>query len=208
MTSDVNQHGARDRSVADPLTQLRDELILAHHEIVRLQRLVDNLTATHHQDLLTGLMNRAGFEAAFAREWLRAIRSALPIGLIFVDLDAFKPINDRFGHAAGDDALRAVASVIGTEAKRSGEIAARYGGDEFVVIAPQAAVEGAVRLGARIAENVARIEFVCRSERIPLRVSVGAAASAPQRGSSREELLRAADEAMYRAKRSRPRGGP
>lgn len=198
--------GARDRA-ADPVVQLRDELNLARHEIVRLQRLVDNLTAVNHQDLLTGLMNRAGFEAAFAREWLRAIRSALPIALIFVDLDAFKPINDRFGHAVGDEALRAVASVIGTEAKRSGEIAARYGGDEFVVIAPQAALEGAVRLGARIAGNVARIDFVCLNERVPLRVSVGAAAAAPERGQRRDELLRAADDAMYRAKRSRPRGG-
>jgi diguanylate cyclase (GGDEF)-like protein/putative nucleotidyltransferase with HDIG domain len=143
------------------------------------------------------LLNRRGFEAAFETELERARRTEENLSVIVGDLDSFKDLNDTFGHATGDDALRRVGA--GLEArKRSWDSAARVGGEEFALIAPDSDEHGAYILAERLRTAVERefsVEGPC-----DLTVSFGIA-SYPVHGSTSSSLLQAADQALYAAKR-------
>ncbi|MET0517214.1 MAG: diguanylate cyclase, partial [Burkholderiaceae bacterium] len=99
----------------------------AAHSNARLAQLV-------HQDGLTGIANRRHFDAALDNEWLRARRSGAALALLMLDVDQFKQYNDAFGHLAGDDCLRRVAALLPEMARRPGDLAARFGGEEFAVV--------------------------------------------------------------------------
>ncbi|HEY6538272.1 MAG TPA: sensor domain-containing diguanylate cyclase [Candidatus Dormibacteraeota bacterium] len=157
---------------------------------VQLHQQLEQLAMT---DSLTGLHNRHVLEDALARELQRAERTERPCSVLFCDLDNFKQVNDRFDHATGDQILQQVAAVIRQRLRR-GDLAARYGGDEFVVLLPETDLAAAVA----VAEDLrGRIEAV--PARTPVTVSIGVASSAGLRyeGSS---FLAAADAAMYLAK--------
>ena len=138
-------------------------------------------------------------EESLERELHRARRNQSSIGIIMTDIDFFKKFNDSFGHAAGDAMLREVAAFL-KNGIRKADIACRYGGEEFTIILPQATLEQAGKCATQLwndAKNV-RIEF--RSEPLGrLTLSLGVAAF-PQHGDSVDELLQAADKALYKAK--------
>ncbi len=173
---------------------------------LRNDRLLGELTTVsdelEHQamhDALTGLPNRTRLLGALEEE-LRS-PDASPI-LLFLDLDGFKPVNDRLGHEAGDELLKLVATRLG-EAVRAGDLVARLGGDEFTVllqgrVPPQRASELATRIQQRLAEP-----FLLGQETVSIAASVGIAVA--EAGIDQSELLRRADVAMYRAKK-RARG--
>jgi diguanylate cyclase (GGDEF)-like protein/putative nucleotidyltransferase with HDIG domain len=163
----------------------------------RLTALIEGLTNAARRDPLTELLNRRGFEEAFDVELERARRTETPLTLIVADLDRFKLVNDGFGHAAGDEALTRVAQAIRT-AKRSFDSAARVGGEEFALLAPNSDEHGAYMLAERIRGDIER-SFADRGPR-PLTSSFGIA-TFPLHGQSAEALLRAADQALYAAKR-------
>ncbi|MDJ0939755.1 MAG: GGDEF domain-containing protein [Woeseiaceae bacterium] len=152
-------------------------------------------------DALTGLGNRHYMEETFPREIERCGRDERPVALIMVDVDNFKDFNDKFGHVAGDRALRAVSEILKKQF-RPHDVIVRYGGDEFAVLLPDVDAE----LGLAIAERVRRA--VCGKTadgedsliQIPIRVSMGVAAL--DKGGELEDLIRAADAALYRAKRA------
>jgi len=148
-------------------------------------------------DALTGCYNRRSFEMQFDREMLVAKRQHHPLSLIMLDLDRFKGLNDSVGHDAGDAALRKLADCFKQEL-RGVDCAARFGGDEFALILPQAYAEGALIVAERLRARIAEI-------RIPgfgnLSASMGIA-TFPVDGSSRSELVVAADSALYSAKRT------
>jgi len=148
-------------------------------------------------DALTGCYNRRCFEMQFDREMLVAKRQHHPLSLIMLDLDRFKGLNDSVGHDAGDAALRKLADCFKQEL-RGVDCAARFGGDEFALILPQAYAEGALIVAERLRARIAEI-------RIPgfgnLSASMGIA-TFPLDGSSRSELVVAADSALYSAKRT------
>jgi diguanylate cyclase (GGDEF)-like protein len=150
-----------------------------------------------HTDALTGLMNRNCFDHAIAPALARAERAREPGALLFIDLDDFKLVNDDLGHAVGDEVLAVVAMRL-REAVRSGDIAARYGGDEFVAYLDNVCPERARAIAERI---IAHIEQPCATSAGQRRVtpSVGIALY-PAHGHCAAELLRYADSAMYRAK--------
>ena len=178
----------------------------------------DRLRALATRDPLTGLANRRLMEEALDVQLGEAARLGRPLAVVLLDLDRFRDYNRRHGHLAGDEALRALASLL--EAVRRGEeLACRYGGDEFVLIMPSAtATEALVRLEGlerRLAEHAAART---KSPLDPVTASIGIAEAAAD-GSDPAALIAAADEAMYRAKQaggnriclaaaSRPVGGP
>jgi len=150
-------------------------------------------------DSLTGLFNRAFFFAAVEREIQRSSRSGRRFGLLMMDLDGLKEINDRFGHFQGDQVLRAVAQVIRTGVRRI-DTAARYGGDEFVVLLPETEPTGAYVLAEKIRQGVAELGVAGADEEIRTSMSIGAV-SYPDDGTTADDLLISADRAMYVSKR-------
>jgi diguanylate cyclase (GGDEF)-like protein len=166
-----------------------------------LQKSHDKLSRLSMTDPLTGLRNRRSYQERFEEEILRAERYGHELALIMIDLDGFKPVNDRFGHAVGDEVLTRVAEIL-TENVRGGDVAARLGGDEFAVLLPETGHEGAARLAGKLSGLIG--EAVVESD--GCQVSVGASAGIavyPLDGSSVEAVEKCADDAMYRNKESR-----
>jgi diguanylate cyclase (GGDEF)-like protein len=161
------------------------------HGIVERQALVDGLT---------GLANRRQGDAALATELARAERLGGPVGLILADVDDFKLVNDQHGHPTGDIVLRDLAQAL-QETIREIDTAARWGGEEFAVILPGTDLEGSAQVAERVRQALTQRGMVS-AEGVPLRVtaSFGVAASSPT--TTMSELIEAADEALYRAKRA------
>jgi diguanylate cyclase (GGDEF)-like protein len=160
--------------------------------------LYEEATRLSITDGLTGLWNRRLFDLRISEELQRAIRFQEPFGLLLVDLDHFKGVNDRYGHQAGDAVLVELARRL-TEATREVDVVTRFGGEEFALILPKTPVRGTLRLAEKVREVVAHEPFAAGNASIPVTVSVGAA-SYPDHGLSAADLLAAADAALYRAK--------
>ncbi|HSN93256.1 MAG TPA: GGDEF domain-containing protein [Anaeromyxobacteraceae bacterium] len=155
------------------------------------------------QDPLTGLYNRRHFEERLGAELAAAQRHARPVSLLLVDIDHFKSVNDRHGHLAGDEALKRVGAVLGG-ALRKEDVLARYGVEEFVVIARETGLAGAGALAERIRQAVERAPLTWEGSEVGLTVSVGVtvAAGIPEyvAGRTDRELFQSADRALYAAK--------
>ncbi|HSN91028.1 MAG TPA: GGDEF domain-containing protein [Anaeromyxobacteraceae bacterium] len=151
-------------------------------------------------DALTGLPNRRAFEEALAREVARARRAGTPLGLLLVDVDHFKRVNDERGHPAGDEVLRAVAGRIASAA-RAGDLVGRVGGEEFALALPGAGAADAREAGERVRARVADGPVALEGGDLAVTVSVGVASlgEPPEEG---PDLVARADEALYRAKRA------
>jgi diguanylate cyclase (GGDEF)-like protein len=163
-----------------------------------IARLFRRLSDAAHRDHLTGLLNRRGFQNVFDTELERARRADQTLSLIVGDLDRFKLVNDAHGHAAGDDVLTRVAAAI-AGAKRGFDSAARVGGEEFAVLAPDCDEHGAFMLAERIKAAV-HDAVMARDPGSPLTISFGIS-TFPLHGQSADALLRTADQALYAAKR-------
>jgi len=152
-------------------------------------------------DGLTGLLNRRTLDEILNLEWLRAQRSLQTLSVLFIDIDHFKAYNDGYGHQTGDDTLIAVGCRINENLLRPADLAARYGGEEFVVVLPNMSQESAVRLAESIRESVGEMALPhSASEHARVTVSIGVASCAPGDFAEVSALLKAADEALYRAK--------
>lgn len=162
----------------------------------------DLLARLASEDALTGLANRRRFEEAFEREWKRAARQAECVSLLLADIDHFKSINDRYGHPAGDRCLRRVAEALHSLCRRPGEVVARYGGEEFVALLPNVSSEGAQAIAARALSAVRSIPVADLGLDATLSVSIGVVTASPRNGADAQDTIRAADEALYAAKRS------
>jgi diguanylate cyclase (GGDEF)-like protein len=151
-------------------------------------------------DAKTGLLNAREFEAALLHELERANRSSLPFSLLMLDLDHFRNFNNTHGHLAGDAVLRALAETIGMEL-RHGDIAARFGGEEFAVVIPGADQSAALQVAERIRAAIEARRVHEETAGVPLRatVSIGVA-TYPAHGRTPKELTHEADQALYRAK--------
>lgn len=153
-----------------------------------------------HHDYLTGLANRRLFMDRLDQEFKHAKRRNLPLALLFLDLDGFKEINDSLGHEAGDRLLIDVAERL-TACVREDDSVARLGGDEFTVILSGATQRRDVELVAQSIINKLAMPFHIAEQTVHVSASIGAALS-PEHASSPESLLKAADEAMFKAKKS------
>ena len=150
-------------------------------------------------DSLTGLYNRAYLSAAVDREIQRSARSGRGFCVVMMDLDELKPINDRYGHFHGDRVLRGVSEIIRHGVRRI-DTAARYGGDEFVILLPETDPPGALVLAEKIRQGVADLAIETPTERIRTSLSIGVVAY-PEDGRTADDLMISADRAMYLSKR-------
>jgi diguanylate cyclase (GGDEF)-like protein len=150
-------------------------------------------------DPLTGLYNRAHFFTEFERELRLSQRAGRSFALLMVDLDGLKPVNDSFGHHYGDQLLQAVTQVI-QHTVRTTDTPARYGGDEFVVLLPDTDAAGAFVVAEKLRRDIAALSVQVSDRTIRTSVSIGLVAY-PDDGSSVDELMAAADAALYEAKR-------
>jgi diguanylate cyclase (GGDEF)-like protein len=151
-------------------------------------------------DELTGLHNRRAFDDALASEVERAKRFGSDLGLVLIDLDSFKHVNDTYGHPQGDLVLREVARVL-RDSSREIDHSARYGGEELAVILPGTDIEGAFNRAERIREEIEQLQIprLDGGGTLSITTSCGAAAVRSASADGRE-LVQAADDALYEAK--------
>lgn len=161
------------------------------------RELVDMRTLAE-RDALTGLHNRGAFDARLASELARYERYGRPLSLIVLDIDHFKNVNDRFGHDAGDFVLQRVSEVV-AHSLRNVDLAARLGGEEFVVMLPETGIGKATEIAERIRRRIEEKPCDWRGQRIMVRVSAGVSAI-PECVAQPDALIRSADQALYASK--------
>lgn len=196
---DITERRELERQVLEQLrtlTDLNTELQNGQKELARANAKLEKLAAT---DSLTGLRNRRFFQDTVVRQFSFATRHKLPLSLIMIDVDWFKPYNDTFGHPAGDELLKELARLL-ENGIRNHDCIARYGGEEFVVLLPTTGLAGSKDVAERLRHTVETHAWHLR----PVTISVGAATFTPgeeQPGVDHaQELITAADKALYLAK--------
>jgi len=179
--------------------ELRNANQLLQLQIERIEMLQEQLQELAVRDPLTELYNRRYLQEALEVEFTHPHRSDLPMAILMMDSDHLKDINDIFGHKAGDDFLVHIAIVI-RESIRAGDIACRYGGDEFVVVLSNVTENIALARAEKLRQKIASHHIVHRDEKVGISVSIGIAMY-PSHGTTGEVLLQKADQALYEAKR-------
>src|SRR6266568_6168312 len=171
--------------------EMSRDLASANRELEKLSR----------QDGLTGIANRRYFDSYLQTEVRRAARERSPLSLILSDVDNFKAFNDCYGHQAGDDCLRQVATALSSAGRRPADLAARYGGEEFAMILPGTVVDGAVDVAQSVVRVIAGLAIPhARSGAGQITISQGIVSLAPEKKTSPEDLIHRADQALYQAK--------
>ncbi len=176
------------------------------NDCVRLIEDSLSLRQTALRDELTGLYNRRFFDEQLQSEWHRCLRREEPMSLLLLDLDRFKSINDTAGHCAGDRVIRQVANVLEGQSHRAGDSISRYGGEEFAILKPGCTAQASVKLANALRAAVETAGLAHPGESVRdggvVTVSVGVVTLLPSPCGSVQELIHAADQAMYAAKRS------
>ena len=196
------------RTIRDPVTRIPTGVLnsvreiaerkIAEQKLAEAYRAVETLSIT---DSLTGLANRRRFDHYLLGEWRRAMRDRKPLSLLLIDADVFKSYNDTYGHLRGDGCLKQIAESIQDVVARPGDLVARFGGEEFAVVLPNTASDGAIQIAQQICSAM-------RSRQLPhsanplgiVTVSAGCATLVPQMGKHAATLVDCADQALYQAK--------
>ncbi len=153
------------------------------------------------RDHLTGLFNRRYLDETIEREIRRAERSGFPVGFIMMDIDHFKRLNDKYGHAAGDVVLQEIGKLLKSK-MRYADIVCRYGGEEFVVVMPEASLNITCQRAEKLWEEVKKLELRYKNKNLgKISISAGVAVF-PDHGATGHEVLRSVDTALYSAKNS------
>ena len=173
-----------------------------HARNEELSHAVELLARLSAEDGLTQLANRREFDRRLGIEWGRARRGNYPLALILIDIDYFKKYNDQYGHPAGDVCLQQVAGALRSVPKRSADLVARFGGEEFVVLLPAASTADAVAIAERMRQGVIDLQIPHASSHIApgVTASFGVAALVPSDALQPGDLVAAADVALYKAK--------
>jgi diguanylate cyclase (GGDEF)-like protein len=175
------------------LTSITDALKDANARLARLS----------HVDGLTGIANRRYFDEMFRKLLASATRLSIPIALLMLDIDHFKSYNDLYGHLAGDDCLKTLATSLNDSIKRGSDFIARYGGEEFSIVLLGTDMEGAVTVAEEIQKHLAELNVTHEgstcSDKVTLSIGVAACVPEPQVGP--EQIIAWADKALYRAKK-------
>ncbi len=187
------------RVARDELHQLRERSEAGHAQITKLQQALHEASAQARHDPLTGSLNRKGLDEVMEREIARARRNESPLCVALLDLDNFKAINDRLGHASGDQALVHLAGVA-REVMRPQDMLARYGGEEFVLVLPDTGLAQGVEAMKRLQRELTTRFFMQGQEKVLITFSAGVAQLSPSETS--EEAIQRADQGMYLAKRA------
>lgn len=152
---------------------------------------------------MTGIANRRHLDDYLRIEWDRAVRAREPLSMVLLDLDHFKGLNDGLGHGAADRALKAISVALTNILQRAGDLAARYGGDEFILVLPNTNPEGAFKVATDVQEAIDKLNLPHPGSPIDTRVTVslGVATAWPLKKGSANSLMLAVDRALYSAKR-------
>lgn len=176
-----------------------ENYIAVREDITERKRFEESLRRLANFDALTGINNRRHVMELADLEWKRAVRYGVPLSLLMLDVDHFKQINDTHGHLVGDQAICLVAQAC-LNAVREIDVVGRYGGEEFVIVLPGTHFAGALELAERLRRRVAGVRLKCgQPHPVSLTASIGVASL--QQGDTLEQLLVAADKALYQAKR-------
>ncbi|MBV9863727.1 MAG: diguanylate cyclase [Abitibacteriaceae bacterium] len=190
------------RADGQALTPARQQLARTVAEQISLAlanlHLQETLRSQSVRDPLTGLFNRRYLEESLEREINRAQRNQRSLGIIMVDVDHFKRINDTYGHEGGDTVLRELGNLL-QSSLRKGDVACRYGGEEFTLLLPDASLEDALQKAEQLCEAARQLIIQHSTQTIKITLSQGVAAF-PQHGEVGEGIIQAADAALYRAK--------
>ncbi len=178
------------------LSQSLSELAVANRE---LQQMIQRLEVAARTDDLTKLSNRRWLNLMLENRWEEATRNGIPLAFMMIDLDGFKTFNDTFGHQKGDEVLRLAARVLEANC-RSIDMSARFGGDEFCLLMPHADPESAIRVAYRIAVAFDEAMAAIAEEDLRVSMSIGVSHWQVTNPINADELVRHADEAMYKAK--------
>jgi len=165
-------------------------------------RRLESLLSVALSDPLTGLLNRLAYERRLTEEWSRAVRTGMSVGVILIDLDQFKRINDTYGHQTGDAVLRGVSHELEASV-RSYDVVARFGGDEFVALCLGCSSGDITIPVKRIQQGISNMNLMFEDSQIPVTISIGAAVRhSGFQSSAPLDLFSAADECLYHAKAS------
>ncbi len=185
-----------------------DEIAQANRQLMEQNRLLQTLNTALEQlaanDALTGLSNRRALMDLGASECQRMERSGHPLSVLVVDIDHFKPVNDAWGHLAGDRVICAVAQACAARKRNRGDIVARFGGEEFVIVLPETDGQSALDMAESLRREVAAMSVPVDEQvaSIAVTVSIGVATLQQGAGLDFEELVNRADKALYRAKQA------
>jgi diguanylate cyclase (GGDEF)-like protein len=188
---DITQRKVVEQKLRNANRRLQSQLI----EIGILQ---SQLREQAIRDPLTDLFNRRYLEETLDRELARAARESYPVCIILIDIDHFKQVNDTYGHEAGDLVLKELADLLAQQSRR-GDVACRYGGEEFVIVMPNITSGVAVERAEKLRQSLNSLQVAYGRYHISTTYSMGIA-SYPANGETRDVILRAADRAMYAAK--------
>ena len=178
-------------------------------EIVKLRvgiqvRLLDYISKIEHISMrcsMTGIPNRRSFDERLAMEWKRARRANHSMSILMIDIDHFKKYNDTYGHLNGDLVLQVIAKTIMKVILRPGDFAARWGGEEFIVLLPETDLDGALNVAERLRSSVEDTEIcLCDGQITKTTVSVGVNTHIPSGGCVVSDFINSADDALYAAK--------
>lgn len=181
----------------DEMEEARKQVEASENKIRELEAELDKTTSLVHEDFLTGTLNRRGMEDAFEREFARSERTHTPLCVSLLDVDHFKRLNDTYGHDAGDDALVHLVHVV-KETLRPTDVIARFGGEEFVIILPETAIEEGMKTMMRLQRELTKKFFLHKSEKVLITFSAGIALHRP--GEPVDAIIARADQALYKAK--------
>jgi diguanylate cyclase (GGDEF)-like protein len=174
--------------------------MLIYSDVTDIVRNAEELERLATTDGMTGIYNRRHFLTLADREWARASRYGRPVSFLMIDIDSFKSINDNFGHQVGDEMIVHLASLA-RDCKRECDVLARIGGEEFALLLPETDLPQAQIIAERLRSEVAANSLVVASRSIPATISIGVATSAAVM-TDISDLMKAADQALYDAKRA------
>ena len=175
------------------------KLELAMDDLTRANLKLDSLS---RMDSLTGLSNRRNFDQEFNEAWLSCSRAKKPMSLLMADIDHFKAINDTYGHLFGDQCLIKVASILKRCVSRPRDLAARFGGEEFIIMLPNTDEEGALSIAETLRIGIENIRLEHEETEVKFTISIGIATIIPSVNTSFIDLNENADQALYFAKES------
>lgn len=174
--------------------KLEDELVIANKK----------LEAYSYQDGLTGTANRRLYDQTLKSEWARALRSQQPISMIIIDIDHFKEYNDNYGHVAGDQCLKQIATVLSKSVTRSVDLCARYGGEEFVLLLPELEQSAARNIAEKVRKAVLDLKIPHKASATNsfVTISQGVSTLIPFSDQTETALFKLADVMLYQAKQN------